>query len=742
MKYNFDIDKVIELINKNILTPAGEEKLFELKPSGKIESIKQEFRKIKEFEKIKMEGEFVFEFPDLENFKNIYFKEKIFTLSELFIFLKFLEGIDKLKIFINQSDFLKEIFFTDYDNIFFLLKELKDVFTEKGEIRDDATPELYRIRVEKKRLMNRIFSMLKKKVQELSKTEFLKDEEIRIREGRFVILVDRSVAGKTGVVHGYSRKELSAYVEPFEVVDIQNDYKEIEEDERREIERICINFSKIIWENTSIIKNIYKDLGEIDLINAKLLFSRAINGDEPCYSKRKFFSLRKVYHPLLYLKKKENAVPYNFDLPEEIDIFVISGPNGGGKTVFLKTLGLIVNMLKLAIPVPSSPDSHFYIPDGIHGIGFETEGSIEEGESNFTAHLKSFKKIIDDSKEDSLILVDEYMGNTDPDEGSALGFSIIKEILNKNTKAFFVTHLNGIKAFVEKENDRRIKNASFGFDPLKKIPTYRLNLGSFESSFAFEIAEKAGLQRQVLERAKGYSSGIGKILKEMKQRMEKMELEQKMWFERERKKLDQEKKEMEKSLIKRLEEIEKEMEDIIDQIKKEKNIKKVNEAKKRILYHKKSLQRKLPEDIKVGAFYEIDGFSSPGEVIAVDKDRVLMKIGTLKVWTEKDKLILSSKKVHKEENIETLTYIPSMKNYSISVRGLKREDALEQVERFVYESYAQGIEEVRILHGLGEGILKRAIWDYLKGVKFVSDFFHPPYYEGGYGVTVVKFKND
>ncbi len=741
MKYNFEIDKIIELINKNILTSAGKEELAGLRPLGKIESIKEEFRKINEFEKIKKEGEIYFEFPDLENFKNIYFKEKIFTPSDLFIFLKFLEGIDNLKSFINQSDFLKERIFTDYEDISFLLKELKNIFSDKGEIKDDATPELYRIRVEKKRLINKIFSILKKKIEEISKTDFLKDEEIRIQESRFVILVDRSIASKIGVVHGYSRKELSAYVEPFEVIDIQNDYKEIEEDEIREIEKICINFSKIIWENAPIIKNIYKDLGKIDLINAKLLFAKMINGKEPSYSKRKFFSLRKVYHPLLYLKKRADTVPYNFDLPDDIDIFVISGPNGGGKTVFLKTLGLIVNMLKLAIPVSSSPDSHFYIPDEINGIGFETEGSIEEGESNFTAHLKSFKDIINNLKEDSLILVDEYMGNTDPDEGCALGFSIIKELSDKNLKAFFVTHLSGIKAFVERENKSKIKNACFGFDPLKKIPTYRLSLGNFESSFAFDIAEKVGLQKQVLERAREYSSGIDKILKEMKERIERMEIEHKIWIEKEKQKIEQEREEMKKNLIKRLEEIEREIEDIIDQIKKEKNIRKAREAKKKILYYKKSFEGNLPEDVKIGAFYEIEGLSSPGKVVAIDKDKVLIKIGDLNVWTEKDKLVLSSKKVNKKEDIETLTYIPSMKSYLISVKGLKKEDALDQVERFVYESYAQGVEEVRILHGLGEGILKKAIWDYLKGVKFVSEFFHPPYYEGGYGVTVIKFKN-
>lgn len=742
MTYSFEIEKVFEIIEKNLLTPAGKKRLRNLLPLNSIERIKEEFNKVKEFERIKREGDFLFDFPDLENFEKVYFAEKIFTPSELFILLKFLQGIHILKASIEKSEFLKERFFKDYEKVAFLLEELREIFTEKGEIKDEATSELYRIRVLKKSLIKKIFGILKEKIEEFKITEFLKDEEVRIKEGRFVILVDRSIAGKIGVVHGYSRTELSAYVEPFEAVDVQNEYKEVEEEERKEIERICINFSKKIWNVIPSLKKLFEELGEIDLINAKVSFSEIIKGNEPSYSKRRFFYLRNVYHPLLYISRKGNVVPYDFELPEDVDIFVISGPNGGGKTVFLKTIGIIVNMLKYAIPVPSSPDSHFYIPEKVYGIGFETEGSIEEGESNFTAHLKSFKKIIESKSGDVLVLADEYMGNTDPDEGSALGFSIIKELLEKNIKGFFVTHLNGIKAFVEREKDGRVRNASFGFDPIKKIPNYRLNIGSFESSFALDIAERAGLPGEVIERARRYSSGIGEIIKQLREKYQRMEIEYREWFERERERMEKEKKDFEKQIIKKIEEMEREINNLIREIKKEKSIKKAEEAKRKLVYYRKNIRGEIPGDIKIGEFYEIEGFSSPGEVIAIDKNKVLLKIGDLKVWTDRDKLILPKKEIRKKEEEGFFIFMPSINTYSISVRGLSKEDALEQIERFVYESYARGADEVRILHGLGEGILKKAIWDYLKKLKFVEEYYHPPYYEGGYGVTVVKFKND
>lgn len=742
MDYSFEIEKIFEIIEKNLLTPAGKKRLRNFSPLNSIDQIKEEFKKLKEFERIKREGEFLFDFPDLQDFEKIYFKEKIFTPSELFLLLKFLEGIYKLKRSIEKSELLKEKFFKEYEKVFPLVEEMKKIFNHKGEIKDEATPELYRIRVLKKSLVNKIFNVLKQRIEELKTTDFLKDEEVRIKEGRFVILVDRSIAGRIGVVHGYSRTELSAYVEPFEAVDLQNEYKEVEEDERKEIERICIGLSKKIWEIIPHLKSLFEDLAEIDVINAKITFSEIINGTEPSYSKRKFFYLKNVYHPFLYLSKKGNVIPYNFELPENVNIFVISGPNGGGKTVFLKTIGLIVNMLKYAIPVPSSPDSHFYIPEKVYGIGFETEGSIEEGESNFTAHLKSFKKIIESDSNDILVLADEYMGNTDPDEGSALGFSIIKELLRKNVKGFFVTHLNGIKAFVEKEKDKRMRNASFGFDPIKKLPTYRINLGSFESSFAFEMAEKIGLPRGVVERAKTYSSGIGEIIKTLKEKAERMEREYREWMEKEKRRMEEEKKEFERMMLKKVEEMEREINELVREIRREKSIKKVKEVKKKIVYYKKNIKGELPEDIKIGEFYEIEGFSSPGEVIAVEKNKVLMKIGDLKIWTEKEKLSFPKEKPKKRKEKESFISMPSINTYSISVRGLSKEDALEQVERFIYESYARGADEVRILHGLGEGVLKRAIWDYLKKLKFVQDYYHPPYYEGGYGVTVVKFKNE
>ncbi|MEO0276050.1 MAG: Smr/MutS family protein, partial [candidate division WOR-3 bacterium] len=510
---------------------------------------------------------------------------------------------------------------------------------------------------------------------------------------------------------------------------------------KKEIEKICFSLSKLIWENLSIIKKIHEEVGEIDLLNAKVIFSEKIRGNEPLYSKKRFFSLKNVYHPLLYLSKND-VVPYNFDLPEEVDIFIISGPNGGGKTVFLKTLGIIINMLKYGIPVPASSSSHFYLPKKIYGIGFETRGSIEEGESNFTSHLKSFKEILEEDDNDILVLVDEYMASTDPQEASALGFSIIKEFLNKGIKGFFVTHLNGIKILAFKEMDNKIKNVSFGFDRVKMAPTYKLSMDRFEESYAFEIAEKVGIKKEIIERARNYEMDVNKILKEMKEKVELLEREYKNLIEEEKKKMEKEKEETKKEMMNKIINMEKEIEQIIEEIRKEKSESKIKKAKEKIVYYKKMVQDKIPKEIKIGEFYEIDGFKGYGEVIALEKNKVLVKIGDLKVWVGKEKLSPLKERKEIEDRESKFIFIPPVHNYSISIRGLKREDALYEIEKFIYDSYSKGLQEIRIIHGIGDGILKNALWEYLKKVKFVQEFFHPPYSEGGYGVTVVKFKND
>jgi len=741
MNYNFEIEKVFEIIDKNLFTYPGKEKLKNIKEFEDIEKIDEEFLKIEELKKIKEEGEIPFEFPDLSNFEKELLKEKIFLPSELFKFLIFFKGIERIKKEIDKSEFLKERFFKEYENILPIFKELDKVFDEKGEIKDEATHELYKIRNEKKKLINKIFGILKNKIEEIGKDGFLKDNEIRLREGRFTILLDHSVAKRFGVVHGYSKKGLSAYVEPFESIEVQNLYKEIEEKEKEEIEKICIKLSEILWKNMNSIKRIYEDLGEIDLLNSKVLFSKIINGEKPLYSKNKFFRLREVCHPLLLLSKKE-VLPYNFDLPEDVDIFVISGPNGGGKTVFLKTLGIIIKMLQFGIPVPSSPYSHFYLPDKVYGIGFEIEGKIEEGESNFTSHLKAFNEIIKKDEKDIILLVDEYMANTDPEEGSALGFSIIKEFLNKGIKSFFVTHLNGIKIFVEKENDKRIKNVSFGFDKIKKTPTYKISMDTFEESYAFEIAEKLFLNKEIIDRARKYTLNLSEMLKEMKEKMEKIEMEYKKFCEEKQREIKREKERIKKEMMERVYKIEKEIEEIIKEIKKEKSMKKVREAKQKIVYYKKILEDKLPEEIKIGEFYKIDGFENPGKVIGIHDNDVFLKVGDLKFWVPKEKLSPLEKEIKKEVKKEKVTFIPSIKSYSLSIRGLKKEDALDEIEKFIYETYSKGAEEVRIIHGIGDGVLKLLVWDYLKKLKFVKEFFHPPYNEGGYGVTVIRFKND
>lgn len=741
MNYSFEIEKVFETIGKNLYTFPGKERLLKIKPFDSEEKIKEEFLKIKEIKKIKEEGEIPFNFPDLSNFEKELLKEKIFLPSELFKFLKFFEGVNEIYKRIIKSEFLKERFFLGYDKIKELVFELKRVFDENGEIKDEASSELFKIRHEKKKLLNKIFNLLKNKIEEIKGTGFLNDENIRLCEGRFTILLESSIAKKYGVVHGYSRKGFSAYVEPFESIDIQNSYKEIEEEERKEIERICFSLSKIIWENLPLIKKIYEEVGEIDLLNAKILFSEIIKAEEPLYSKKRFFSLKNVYHPLLYLSKKD-VVPYNFDLSENVDIFVISGPNGGGKTVFLKTLGIIINMLKYGIPVPASPSSHFYLPKKIYGIGFETQGSIEEGESNFTSHLRSFKEILDENDNDILVLVDEYMASTDPQDGCALGFSIIKEFLNKGIKGFFVTHLNGIKILAHKEMNNKIKNVSFGFDKIKMAPTYKLSMDKFEESYAFEIAERVGIKKEIIERARNYDMDISKILKEMKEKVEFLEKEYRNLIEEERKKLEKEKDEFKRKMIERINDMENEINQIIEEIRREKSEKKIKKAKEKIVYYKKIVHNSEVEEIKIGGFYEIDGFKGHGEVIAMEKNRVLVKIGDLRVWVDKEKLSPLKEKKEIEDKEGALLFIPPVYNYSISIRGLKKEDALYEVEKFIYDSYSKGLQEVRIIHGIGEGILKSALWEYLKKIKFVQEFFHPPYNEGGYGVTVVKFKND
>ncbi|MEO0233238.1 MAG: Smr/MutS family protein [candidate division WOR-3 bacterium] len=741
MNYSFEIEKIFEIIGRNLYTFPGKERLFKIKPFDNEEEIREEFLKIKEIKKIKEEGEFFFNFPDLSNFEKELLKEKIFLPSELFKFLKFFEGVNELYKRIIKSEFLKERFFLEYSKIQEVIFELKRIFDDNGEIKDNASPELFKIRHEKRKLLNKIFNLLKNKIEEIKETGFLNDENIRLQEGRFTILLESAVAKKYGVVHGYSRKGFSAYVEPFESIDIQNSYKEIEEEERKEIERICFSLSKIIWENLPRVKKIYEEVGEIDLLNAKVLFSEIIKGEEPIYSKRRFFNLKNVYHPLLYLSKKD-VVPYNFELLEDVDIFIISGPNGGGKTVFLKTLGIIINMLKYGIPVPAASSSHFYLPNKIYGIGFETQGSIEEGESNFTSHLRSFKEILEEDDNDILVLVDEYMASTDPQQASALGFSIIKEFLNRGIKGFFVTHLNGIKILAFKEMNNKIKNVSFGFDKIKMMPTYKLSMDKFEESYAFEIAERVGIKKEIVERARNYDMDMGKILKEMKEKVEFLEKEYRNLIEEERKKIEKEKEEFKRKMVERINDMENEIKQIIEEIRREKSEKKIKKAKEKIVYYKKIVQDKGAQEIKIGEFYVIDGFKGYGEVIAIEKNKVLVKIGDLKVWVEKEKLSPLKEKKEIEDKESKFVFIPPISSYSISIRGLKKDDALYEVEKFIYDSYSKGLQEVRIIHGIGDGILKNALWEYLKKIKFVEEFFHPPYNEGGYGVTIVKFKND
>ncbi len=664
--------------------------------------------------------------------------------------------------------------------------EIKRCIINADTIADDASPELANIRRLIKVTNNRIRETLQKYITAESTTKYLQENIVTIRDGRYVIPVKAENKNEIkGLIHDTSSTGATLFVEPLSVVEANNDLRRLESDEKKEVEKILYRLSSAVADFGHCIKLDYDSITEIAYIFARAEFSWRINGNEPIISESGDIELFAARHPLI---SKDKVVPIDIRLGKDFDTLIITGPNTGGKTVSLKTLGLLTLMAQTGLHIPARENSKLRTFDKILAdIG--DEQSIEQSLSTFSAHITNIVNILDTADSKSLILIDELGAGTDPVEGAALAVAITEKIRETGALVAITTHYSEMKIYAL-ETDR-VCNAACEFDINTLAPTYKLLIGTPGKSNAFAISRKIGLSDEIIGRAEKLIDPSNKKFENVIEKLEVSRIESEKLLESSKeKKAEWEKKraEEEEYLQEKIAEADKIKEKSaeqatriiesaratseyvlaeLDRVKKAKEsedfAKTLNQAKSNI---KKSLNETiekidpvvshvpenyvLPRHVKVGDEVIIISLGSKGHVTAsADKNgNVTVSTGIMTTRVKESNLMLaeddrlSASKKEKKKSASASPALSITKEFSseIDLRGKNGDEAWLDVDKYLDSAQLAGVKTVRLIHGKGTGALKKRLWEFLKTDKRIKTYRIGSFGEGDLGVTVCELK--
>ncbi|CUS96543.1 endonuclease MutS2 [Candidatus Kryptobacter tengchongensis] len=647
---------------------------------------------------------------------------------------------------------------------------IEEIIDETGNVKDNASPELRQIREEILRKQDYVRKRLYAILKQISEKDYTQDDIIPQRDGRLVIPI--KVEHKRhvpGVVHGTSSTGLTVFIEPAEIVELNNEILQLQFQEQKEIERILRELTNKVRENLQYLQTNINILAKLDFIYAKAKFALQIDGYAPEISDDGPIVLNSAYHPILLLRHGRNkVVPLDFKLGDSSSVLVISGPNSGGKTVALKTVGLLTIMTQAGIPVPLKESSKLRIFKKVF-IDIGDEQSVEKDLSSFGSHIKNLKKIISEADNKTLVLLDELGSGTDPAEGGALGIAIIEKLKAKGSSVIVTTHNSTIKFYAY--NNPEIECGAMEFDHQTLAPTYRLRIGVPGSSYAFEIAKRLGLDEEIINSAKKNLNEHQVKAEEILSRLEALEVEyrklvnelkekdeklNKMISEYKQKlaEVEREKKKAKKEAFAELREIAEnaraKIEEAIRKIKEteasKESIKHAHKVAEQINKQFHELSKQLEEqkdeiiELKPGDLVKMRDGTQIGEVLQVDGSNIVVAFGAVKMLLKTDVL----EKVEQKEAKKLTSAIDLFAPVStkIDVRGMRADEAINAIDKFIDTSFLYRLKRIEIIHGKGTGKLKKEIAEFLKRHPNVKSFRSGSWEEGGDGVTIVELNVD
>jgi DNA mismatch repair protein MutS2 len=773
-----ELDKIIRMVEAKCSSELGQELVRKIHPSSDEKKIKEnldlttEFKEILSYEdkspalrlkdtkaslkKAGVEGTYLEPGELLDILENTLLCQNI---------LKFMKG--KARKYPKINGLTSKL--KSFDK---LSKSITKMIDNHARVKDNATPQLQSYRRKKKTLRNRLLDKLQSLLGSRKAKGHRQDDIITIRDGRYVIpMSEAQFRASKGIVHDRSTSGATLFVEPLITVELNNELRELELQEKREIERILKDLTSLVREERKDLEKSLDILQLLDFIQAKANFSIGFKCTQPILNQKGYLNLVNARHPLITPQK--DVVPLSLELGGGFTTLVITGPNTGGKTVALKTIGLVALMAQSGMHVPADPGTEVSIFQKIYAdIG--DEQSIEASLSTFSSHISRIIKAIKEADTESLILLDELGAGTDPKEGVALGEAIIDDLTHKDARTVITTHHGALKVLAEVSS--KVENASLEFNRKTLKPTYRFQMGFPGASYAVEIASRLGMPKTLIKKASelvgSKERDLGTLLEKVQKNLDvvrenrkKLEEQRKVSDEllnlyRDRlKKLEANKKELKTKALKESKELvestRKNIEQLVAQIRKTQAEKEaikqaqeyVKEKKVEIDTQLDKVEKKVVKkkgEIKEGDLVWIESLEIEGEVLTrPDKSgEVKVRIGNLTSIVDQSDLSKIEGKPTEKTISSTGYQLYSIQDIrpEIDLRGLSSDEAMDKVDKYLDDAFLAGLSTVQVIHGKGTGVLRKRMQEFLKDHPKVESYRLGEWDEGGSGVTVVKLK--
>lgn len=659
--------------------------------------------------------------------------------------------------------------------------ELKRCILSEEEISDDASSNLKSIRRSIGGMNERIRSQMTKVMNQAGNSGYLQDAVITMRDNRYCLPVKAEAKNQVpGMVHDQSSSGSTLFIEPASVVNLNNELKELFLREAKEIEVILAGLSAQVFEYQTALAQDYELLTELDFIFAKACLAKIHNGVSPVFNTGGRIHIRKGRHPLLDPKK---VVPIDVILGDDFNLLIVTGPNTGGKTVSLKTVGLLTLMGQAGLHIPAGDRSELRVFQNVFAdIG--DEQSIEQNLSTFSSHMTNIVSILSKADQDSLVLFDELCAGTDPTEGAALAISILNRLHNQNVCTMATTHYSEIKVFAL--STEGVENASCEFDVETLSPTYRLLIGIPGKSNAFAISGKIGLDADLIEDAKSRitesQASFEDLISDLETSRVTIEKEQaeinaykeeisslKQKLEQKQERIDQSREKILREANEQAYNIIKEAKDVADESirnfnkfgqihapasKMEKERAKLRDKmsghEKQFAAKKETpANNKVPKNLRIGDSVKVLSMNLKGTVSSLPnaKGDLTVQMGILNSTVNIRDLVLledetspSSKKFNKSGTGKIKMSKSSSVSTEINLIGMTVDEALAHLDKYLDDAYIAHLPSVRIVHGKGTGALRKAVQQHLKRQKYVKDYHLGEFGEGDSGVTIAEFK--
>ena len=662
-------------------------------------------------------------------------------------------------------------------NLFSDVEEVKDIenfiseaINDEGVLKDEASIGLRDVRRQKQNINANIKEKFDELISNKSTQNAIQERIITQRNDRYVIAVKTDFKGLIkGIEHDRSATGSTVYIEPLNVVSLNNKLREYEAREREEIRKILLRLTELVKTKKEEILEIKEILERLDFIDAKTTYSVNKKCIVPKIINKEYLKLVEARHPLI---DENTVVPINFELGNPENIMLITGPNTGGKTVTLKVAGLLTIMALSGIPIPANEKTEIgYFHNILADIG--DEQSLEQNLSSFSGHVSKIKDIIENANSKSLVLMDELGSGTDPMEGAAFAMAIIDYLNKKHVTSIITTHYSEVKAYAF--NTTGIKSASMEFNVETLSPTYRLLEGIPGESNALIIARKYGISEEVIENAKSYISEdnqrVEEMLKSIKEKNDELETmqeqleatrteldKQKSIYEQNMIKLENEKNEIIKRAYEEADNYLKNMQakakNLIDKINSEeskkedaknaqRNLNMLRESfitdKKKNVKEKKVVTQNV--DFSVGEEVLVKTMNQNGKILKImPNNRIQVQTGILKLVVSTDDIVkIQKKKTNKFKNFASLKRTSQVRG-EIDLRGMNADEAIAELETYMDRAMLTGYHEIYIIHGKGTMVLRKKIHEYLRTSKYVTEFKDANQNEGGIGCTVATLK--